>query len=168
MTGSGNWQVRPTPTDLPCLLVRQPYASLIAYGLKRIEFRKYPTRVRGRIGIAASKGPPLQTLDTTINSVSMEWPRGFVLATATLSRTEFWDQNMLGRSAVRQRDILVHGTSLRVYDSPLGEPTADVDTAIGRGDWQSWAWIMQDVQPLRFPKEYVQASRSSWAKVLIE
>jgi len=156
------------PVSLPCLLVRQPYASLIAYGLKRIEFRRYPTKVRGQIGIAASKGPPLRTLDPKLNSVSVDWPRGLVLATAVLSHNEFWDSSRLRQSAGRQCEIVLHGTRLCVYDSPLGEPVVDTDAATRRNDWQSWAWIMQDVQVLCNPTDYYDPSRSSWAKVLIE
>jgi hypothetical protein len=54
--------------QLPCLLVRQPYASLIAYGRKRWELRSYDTRRRGHILIAASRGKPIETTDETLNN----------------------------------------------------------------------------------------------------
>ena len=41
-----------------CLTMHQPWASLLVYGIKRIEGRTWPTRYRGRLWIhAASKEP---------------------------------------------------------------------------------------------------------------
>ena len=42
---------------LPCLSVRQPWASLIVGGRKWAENRTWPTRHRGRLGIHVSKSP---------------------------------------------------------------------------------------------------------------
>lgn len=153
---------------LQCLLVRQPYASLIAYGTKRVEFRSYSTRVRGRIGIAASKGPPLETLDSHVSTISTRWPRGLVLATALLAGVEYWDSHRLKQYTTRVRDIRIHDDVIRVYDSPLGEPLADVDFAAKQSDWRSWVWILKDVRPLGKPREYFHAGKSTWGKVLIE
>jgi hypothetical protein len=148
--------------NLRCLLVRQPYASLIAYGLKRIEFRGYATQVRGRIGIAASKGPPFRTCDPTVNSMSREWPRGLVLGTAVLLGCEVWGIDRLRESLTGESDILVHGTKLRVYGSPVGEPLADVDSILCRSEWQSWGWVLSDVTTLSTPMPYAHAGRSTW------
>ncbi len=38
------------------LVVREPWASLIVGGRKTWEIRRYPTRVRGRIGIVSGRG----------------------------------------------------------------------------------------------------------------
>ncbi len=43
---------------LPVLAVRQPWASLIASGIKTIEVRKMNTRKRGWVGIYASRSKP--------------------------------------------------------------------------------------------------------------
>jgi hypothetical protein len=40
---------------IPCLSLWEPWASLIVAGLKRHETRHWPTRVRGRVAIHASK-----------------------------------------------------------------------------------------------------------------
>ena len=47
---------RKVPT-IKSLSVKQPFASLIAFGEKRIEVRSWPTHYRGRILICASKAP---------------------------------------------------------------------------------------------------------------
>ncbi|OAY42040.1 uncharacterized protein LOC110621963 [Manihot esculenta] len=47
----------------PCLTMHQPWASLLVYGIKRIEGRSWPAPVRGRLWIhAASKVPEEATI----------------------------------------------------------------------------------------------------------
>ncbi|EPS69256.1 hypothetical protein M569_05514, partial [Genlisea aurea] len=47
----------------PCLTLHQPWASLLVYGIKRIEGRSWPAPVRGRLWIhAAGKVPEAETI----------------------------------------------------------------------------------------------------------
>ncbi|KAJ7973558.1 Activating signal cointegrator 1 [Quillaja saponaria] len=47
----------------PCLTMHQPWASLLVYGIKRIEGRSWPAPIRGRLWIhAASKVPEVSTI----------------------------------------------------------------------------------------------------------
>lgn len=47
----------------PCLTMHQPWASLLVYGIKRIEGRSWPAPIRGRLWIhAASKIPEPETI----------------------------------------------------------------------------------------------------------
>lgn len=47
----------------PCLTMHQPWASLLVYGIKRIEGRSWPSPIRGRLWIhAASKVPDVATI----------------------------------------------------------------------------------------------------------
>ncbi|KAM3356572.1 activating signal cointegrator 1 [Capsicum galapagoense] len=47
----------------PCLTMHQPWASLLVYGIKRIEGRSWPSPIRGRLWIhAASKIPEPETI----------------------------------------------------------------------------------------------------------
>lgn len=73
-----------TRENMKCLIIRQPYASLVAYGHKKWEFRSYNTRFRGRIGIASSRGKPLKTSNEELNIHAKSFPRGTILATAEL------------------------------------------------------------------------------------
>ena len=77
---------------MQCLIIRQPYASLIAFGKKRWEFRGYDTKKHGLIGIAASHNEPLQTLNEDLNEIAYVFPRGVVLALAELV-TSFYVKN---------------------------------------------------------------------------
>jgi len=45
---------------MKALTLSQPWASLVALGLKRIETRSWKTRYRGRLAIHAAKGFPAQ------------------------------------------------------------------------------------------------------------
>ncbi|KNA05229.1 hypothetical protein SOVF_192310 isoform A [Spinacia oleracea] len=47
----------------PCLTMHQPWASLLVYGIKRVEGRSWPAPLRGRVWIhAASKVPEPETI----------------------------------------------------------------------------------------------------------
>lgn len=47
----------------PCLTMHQPWASLLVYGIKRVEGRSWPAPIRGRLWIhAASKVPDPETI----------------------------------------------------------------------------------------------------------
>ncbi|KAL8486620.1 hypothetical protein ACS0TY_023347 [Phlomoides rotata] len=47
----------------PCLTMHQPWASLLVYGIKRIEGRSWPSPIRGRLWIhAAGKVPEPETI----------------------------------------------------------------------------------------------------------
>ncbi|KMS98100.1 hypothetical protein BVRB_4g095450 [Beta vulgaris subsp. vulgaris] len=52
----------------PCLTMHQPWASLLVYGIKRIEGRSWPAPIRGRLWIhAASKVPDVATIKAMEN-----------------------------------------------------------------------------------------------------
>lgn len=58
MTERNSWNYRN-----PCLTMHQPWASLLVYGIKRIEGRSWPAPIRGRLWIhAASKVPDEATV----------------------------------------------------------------------------------------------------------
>jgi activating signal cointegrator 1 len=60
-----------------CLSIRQPYAHLIAAGIKRFETRSWSTRYRGPLAIHASRswtGSERESL-RYVNDVLQRWPR---------------------------------------------------------------------------------------------
>ncbi|KAJ9180055.1 hypothetical protein P3X46_008346 [Hevea brasiliensis] len=63
--GGGGWAGRRSHGNYtnPCLTMHQPWASLLVYGIKRIEGRSWPAPIRGRLWIhAASKVPEEATI----------------------------------------------------------------------------------------------------------
>ena len=151
---------------LSCLIVRQPYASLIAFGKKRWEFRSYPTKKEGIIGIASSPSEKLRTLDPELNRVSGLFPRGVVLATANLVTSFYVTASDLESKKTNPIPVKLHRAIVHTCDEPLGEPIIDVDNAIKNKGWESFAWLLEDVRVLEDPVPFNRtASRSTWVAV---
>jgi hypothetical protein len=153
-------------TTLPCLIVRQPYASLIAYGRKRWEFRSYNARKRGRILIAASRGQPIPTSDSVLNNAATSFPRGALLASAELVNSELVTAHrvrQLAQSSVKYR---IGDFELMTADAPIGEPISDVESIPIQ--WRCFAWELGNVKPFETPVPLTKPSCSPWTRVAAE
>lgn len=64
--------------------IKQPYASLIAYGIKKYEFRTWKTNYRGEVLIRASKSLDKKAVEE-FNVYDLDMPFGFIIAKATIS-----------------------------------------------------------------------------------
>jgi len=151
-----------TTTELKCLIIRQPYASLIVHGVKRWEFRGYHTSFLGRIGVAAGRGPPLKTLSSALNRISTDLPRGLVIGTGRLVSSRVCTREMLSNYSHRIIELDLLGTRLTLVDKPIGEPLEDVKAAIKNKEWRCFAWELADVTPLETPVPYAHFGRSTW------
>lgn len=120
----------------------QPYASLVAHGLKRIETRSWSTSYRGPVLIHAARRYEVDvyhTLWQRFPEVRDAWlgepPRGALVAVARLAdvRPMAWG----GRP--RPADALVIDDQTRL------------ERAVG--DWQPgrYGWVLEDVRPLDRP-----------------
>ena len=147
---------------LSCLLIQQPYASLIAFGKKRWEFRSYETKKRGIIGIAASPSSVLSTKNASLNSVSHLFPRGVLLATANLVNCFYVTSADLRRVMTEPVEVNIHGHDLLTLDCPIGEPKEDVERAANSKYWESYVWELDEVKPLSNPINVNKRSRSTW------
>jgi len=154
--------VRSNNEFLNCLLIQQPYASLIAFGRKRWEFRSYETKKRGRIGIAASPSSVLQTRSASLNAVSHLFPRGILLATANLVNCFYVTSADLSKIMTEAVQVNIHGHDLFTLDYPIGEPKEDVERAANSKYWESYVWELDDVKPLSNPINVIKKSRSTW------
>jgi len=152
--------------ELDCLIVRQPYASLIAYGLKRWEFRSYNCKKRGIICIGSSKGKPLKTGDTFLNDIALFFPRGFVLAIGILKDSYLVTSKDLRKALKGTETVKIHGHNITTASKPLGEPICDILKAIKDSDWKMYAWVLKDISPLKtiIPLRSTK-SGSTWTKV---
>lgn len=151
---------------LDCLIIRQPFASLIAYGLKRWEFRSYNCKKRGLICIASSRGPPFKTGSNHLNHVSKSFPRGSVLATAVLEDSFLVTREELRNTLNQEKAVCIHKHKLKVADTPLGEPIKDILSSVSDGKWSMYVWCLSNVNPLRKPIPLEGKSNgSSWTRV---
>ena len=150
---------------LDCLIIQQPYASMIAYGKKRWEFRNYDTQKSGLVGIAASPGPNLFTRNPNLNTVATHFPKGVVLATAKLEVSFFVTSSDLESVCTDPVKLSIHDHELLLYDEPLGEPIEDVQYAISKKNWKSYAWLFENIIPLNKPVPFIRQGQSTWIKV---
>jgi hypothetical protein len=147
---------------LECLIIRQPYASLIAFGHKRWEFRKSDSKKRGLIGIAASPNEPLPTKNQALNNIMHKLPRGVVLATAKMATSFFVTAADLKSHITNQTIVDLHGYQIQTVLEPIGEPLSEIDFAIKSSGWQRYAWLIEDVVPLQQPVLLGKLERSTW------
>lgn len=152
---------------MKCLLIRQPYASLIAYGCKRWEFRSYNCNYQGKVGIASSRGRPLKTGDDDLNEHAKSFPRGFVLATGELVRSFSALNNDLRQNFKGQVKIKIHGFSVNVAKEPLGEPIKDIQMALDNEEWKSFVWEFAEIVPFSAPVKINARSNGAWIDVEI-
>ena len=150
---------------LDCLIIQQPYASLIAYGKKRWEFRNYDTKKSGLIGIAASPSKNLSTLNPNLNVAAIHFPKGVVLATAELETSFFVTSSDLELVYTDPVKLSIHNNEFLLCDGPLGEPVEDIQHAINTKNWKSNAWLLENIKPLDNPITFTRQGPSTWVKV---
>lgn len=75
------------------ITIKEPYASLIAKGLKEYEFRTWPTQYRGPILIQASKKPNREALKT-YKDLDLNYMDGYIFAKANLTECTYIDDEM--------------------------------------------------------------------------
>lgn len=153
---------------MDCLLVQQPYASLIIFGNKRWEFRSYEVKKRGTIGIAASPSSVLRTRNRELNIVAPSFPRGFLIGTANLVNCFYATGADLKRVMGETVKVSLHGHDLLTLGPPIGEPREDVSFAADSATWKSFVWEFEDVKSLPSSIPVTKNQRSTWVKVNLE
>jgi hypothetical protein len=152
---------------LPCLSYWQPWASLHIAGLKILETRHWPTRVRGLVAIHASKkvdraGAPDSLCEYAFGP---EWwtrvERGAVIGVATLTgchRTEDLLAEGLRNADHRSGNFDPGRFGFRMEEvRPLLEPLP----LIGRQGWFEWQ-APPDLEDRLGPPVDQDAASSAW------
>ena len=136
------------------ITLHQPWATLIALGLKNVETRSWPApeRLLGQV-IAVHAGKrlarrPGEAIEWELRArLGEEWsraiPTGVVLATVTLA----------GMARVKYVD-LTSGHAVHDVDTEMGSATGTARTRIDPwGDYRSgrWLWFLNDVKALPEP-----------------
>lgn len=75
------------------ITIKQPFASLIAEGLKRYEFRTWKTKYRGDILIHAGKSVDKKAM-AKFEHLGLDYPTGCIIAKATISDCIYIDNDM--------------------------------------------------------------------------
>ena len=90
---------------MKAITIKQPYATLIAEGLKEYEFRTWKTKYRGEILIHAGKGVDQEAMKRFAH-LNLEYPSGCIIAKATLADCVEIGDAM--KSTLREKDFLVY------------------------------------------------------------
>ena len=104
------------------ITIKQPWASLIAKKLKEYEFRTWKTNYRGEILIHAGKGID-KTAMKRFEYLNLEYPRGCIIAKATITDCLFVDDKM--RKNLLEKDSKVYH-NLHTKDDIYGFKIDDV------------------------------------------
>ncbi len=75
------------------LTIKQPYASLIANGYKKYEFRSWKTKYRGELYIHAGLGIDKKRMDM-VTEYNLNCPNGYIIAKVNLTDCILVDEKM--------------------------------------------------------------------------
>ncbi|MBQ8131800.1 MAG: ASCH domain-containing protein [Bacilli bacterium] len=87
------------------LTIKQPFATLIAEGLKEYEFRTWKTSYRGEFLIHAGKGIDKEAMKR-YEHLNLTYPTGQIIAKVTLTDCVYIDEEMKKR--LKEKDPLVY------------------------------------------------------------
>ena len=85
--------------------IKQPFATLIAEGLKEYEFRTWKTKYRGDILIHASKSVDKKAMKK-FSKLNLEYPTGCIIAKAKITDCVFIDNDM--KKKLNKKDSLIY------------------------------------------------------------
>jgi len=87
------------------ITIKQPFATLIAEGLKEYEFRTWRTKYRGEILIHAGKGVDKKAMER-YKHLNLEYPSGCIIAKATITDCIYIDEKM--KNQLKKENELVY------------------------------------------------------------
>ena len=87
------------------ITIKQPFATLIAEGLKEYEFRTWKTKFRGEILIHAGKGIDKKAMER-YKHLNLDYPSGKIIAKAKITDCIYVDDKL--KEQLQQKDPLVY------------------------------------------------------------
>lgn len=121
------------------ITIKQPFASLIAEGLKRYEFRTWKTKYRGDILIHAGKSVDKKAMDK-FKHLGLDYPTGCIIAKATISDCIYID-DFMKRKLNEENSLVYSGV---VKDS----------------NWIGYGFFLENVEKIK--PIYVNGKLSLW------
>ena len=92
------------------ITIKQPYASLIAAGIKKYEFRTWKSKYRGKLLIHAGKGIDKKAMEKFKN-YNLEYPSGCIIAICDMVDCVKIDEET--RKMLLKENELVYGKAAR-------------------------------------------------------
>lgn len=95
------------------ITIKQPFASLIAEGIKEYEFRTWKTKYRGEILIHAGKGVDKKAMEK-FKRYNLEYPSGCIIAKAEI--TDCINIDKEARKMLEKKNKLVYSSIIKHTD----------------------------------------------------
>lgn len=92
------------------ITIKQPWATLIAEGLKEYEFRTWKTKHRGEILIHAGKGIDKKAMEK-FKHLNLEYPIGCIIAKAKITDCIYIDSEK--RKMLNEKNSLVYSNIIK-------------------------------------------------------
>lgn len=109
------------------ITVKQPFATLIAEGVKEYEFRTWRTKYRGDILIHAGKGVDKEAMKK-YEKYNFSYPSGCIIAKAKIKDCVFIDAEM--RKVLSEKNSFVYSN------------------VINNRDWNGYGFVISDVSKI--------------------
>ena len=109
------------------ITIKQPFATLIAEGLKEYEFRTWNTKYRGDILIHAGKGIDKKAMER-FKHYNLEYPKGCIIAKAKLTDSIYVNDEFVKR---------VGPTNPLVYKN-----------IITKNGWEGYGFKLEDIEKI--------------------
>lgn len=109
------------------ITIKQPFASLIAEGYKKYEFRTWKTKYRGDILIHAGKGIDKAAMKK-FEAFNLSYPTGCIIAKAKLSDCVFIDSDM--KQKLKQENSLVYSG------------------VVNDDDWEGFGFYLENIEKI--------------------
>lgn len=133
----------------------QPYASLIALGEKKIETRSWQTNYRGSLAIHATMLNPFKAIELIPDFIVAEMRKVLKERGVLTSSTDF---RVLPRGCVVATTRLVDCVQIGGFDKRKDSAYLETGYLVTGNEYHfgdytpgRWAWILEDIQPLKEP-----------------
>ncbi|MBQ7104671.1 MAG: ASCH domain-containing protein [Bacilli bacterium] len=110
------------------ITIKQPFATLIAEGLKEYEFRTWKTKYRGEILIHAGKGVDKKAMKR-YEDLNLDYPSGCIIAKAVITDCVYVDEKL--------KDILKEKNE-KVYHGVIKKEST----------WQGYGFKLENIQKI--------------------
>lgn len=96
--------------NMKVITIKQPFASLIAEGLKEYEFRTWKTKYRGELLIHAGKGIDKKAMKK-FEEYNLEYPTGCIIAKVNL--TDCIEINDQSRNILKEKNPVIYSRIIK-------------------------------------------------------
>lgn len=125
--------------SMKVITIKQPWATLIAEGLKEYEFRTWNTKYRGDILIHAGKSIDKKAMES-FKCYNLEYPIGCIIARAKLTDSIYVDDNFVKK--VCQNNPLIYNVIME------------------KNNWKGYGFKLEEIKKIN--PIYINGKLSLW------